>query len=545
MKFIHHTYSRDNADTLTMVSIKISQKEIEEKICKLKVRKATGPDGVSARLLKSAGMSIAPSLKGVFEHSAKACKPPDQWKIARVSAAFKKGREEDRTFFRPLSMLSIPSKLMESCVADTIINHVVTQNLLDSRQWAYRKGKSTEQLLIHLTERWREAVEKKLYVGILFVDFTKAFDTVSHNMLLQKINDLGIRGDLWQWIKNYLTERRQFVRINGCDSDTHIMTHGVPQGSVLGPTLFSLFTNDLPKSLRSAETYLYADDTTIYCIAETMDLLTNTLNHALAELQKWCERYLMVPHPEKCKAMIVQRQSSFIGPIQALRLGKNIIKWTTSERLLGVQVDDKLSWSDHAANVAKSFASKLSLLRCMRFLPRKQLEDFYTKVILPSVTYGLIVWGSCNKTHLNNLEKLHARAGRIVYGLPWDISAEDVLTRTGWDSLETMYKVRLTEFVFKCMKGFTVTEFKDLFVQRNSGRRRNEDIILPRPETNFIRNSIRYRGAIAWNSLSNKETTAKTLKDFKRRLRKFDTDEINFQPMLAITKNRIPGYKYF
>ena len=181
----------------------------------------------------------------------------------------------------------------------------------------------------------------------------------------------------------------------------------------------------------------------------------------------------------------------------------------------------------------------------MRFLSRKQLEDFYTKVILPSVTYGLIVWGSCNKTHLNNLEKLHARAGRIVYGLPRDISAEDVLTRTGWDSLETMYKVRLTEFVFKCMRGFTVTKFKDLFVQRNSGRRRNEDIILPRPETNFIRNSIRYRGAIARKSLTNKETTAKTLKDFKRCLRKFDTDEMNFEPMLAITENRIPRCKYF
>ena len=125
-----------------------------------------------------------------------------------------------------------------------------------------------------------------------------------------------------------------------------------------------------------------------------------------------------------------------------------------------------------------------------------------TKVILPST--GLIVWGSCNKTHLNNLEKLHARAGRIVYGLPWDTSAEDVLTRTGWDSLETMYKVRLTEFVFKCTKGFTVTEFKDL-LQRKSGRRRKDDIILPRPH------SISYRGAIAWNSLT-KETTV----DFKR-----------------------------
>ena len=144
-----------------------------------------------------------------------------------------------------------------------------------------------------------------------------------------------------------------------------------------------------------------------------------------------------------------------------------------------------------------------------------------------------------------NLLKLHARAGRIVYGLPWDTSAEDVLTRTGWDSLETMYKVRLTEFVFKCMKGFTVTEFKDLFIQRKSGRRRKDDIILPRPETNFIRNSISYRGAIAWNSLTNKETMAKTLKDFKRCLRKFDTDKINFEPILAITNNRDTDYKYF
>ena len=182
-------------------------------------------------------------------------------------------------------------------------------------------------------------------------------------------------------------------------------------------TLWILYLNSHSKSLRSAETYLYAGDTTIYCIAETMDLLTNSLNNiVLAELQEWCDRNSMVPHPEKCKAMIMQRKSTFTGPIQALRLGNNIIKWTTSERLLGVQVDNKLSWSDHAANVAKSFASKLSLLRRMRFLPQKQLEDFYTKVILPSVTYGLTVWRLRNKTHL--LEKHHARAGQIVYRLP-------------------------------------------------------------------------------------------------------------------------------
>ena len=134
---------------------------------------------------------------------------------------------------------------MEFCVESNITNHLVTQNLLEDGQWANMKGKSTEQLLKQLTERWREAIERKLFEGIL-----------SHNIVLRKLNDLGIRRDIWLWLKNHLTERRQFVRINGCDSDTHIITHGVPQGTVLGPTLFSLFTNDLPKSLRSAETYL-------------------------------------------------------------------------------------------------------------------------------------------------------------------------------------------------------------------------------------------------------------------------------------------------
>ena len=119
--------------------------------------------------------------------------------------------------------------------------------------------------------------------------------------------------------------------------------------------------------------------------AGTMDLLTNMLNNVLAELQKWCDSYLMIPHPEKCKAMIVQRQSSSIGPIQALRLGNNNIEWTISERLLGVQVDNKLSWTDHTANVAKSFASKLSLLRRMRFLPRKQGDIAISHIRFDSV----------------------------------------------------------------------------------------------------------------------------------------------------------------
>ena len=244
---------------------------------------------------------------------------------------------------------------------------MVTQNLLHNRQWAYRKGKSAEQLLIHLKERWREAVEKKLYVGILFVDFTKAFDTVSHNILLQKLNDIGIRWDVWLWLKNYLTERWQVVRINGCDSDICTVTHWVPQGSVLGPTLFSLFTNDLPKSLRSAETYLYADDTTILYRRNY-----GFANKHTKQCSSWApgmlrQKFVISTTRRKIKQWSCSGNQHFLTLSKLFVLATtSIIKWTTSERLLGVQVDNKLPWSDHAANVAKSFASKLSLIPRIR-----------------------------------------------------------------------------------------------------------------------------------------------------------------------------------
>ena len=176
-------------------------------------------------------------------------------------------------------------------------------------------------------------------------------------------------------------------------------------------------------------------------------------NQLEAILKKWCDNNLLVPHPDKCKAMIMQRQP-FIGPIQALRLANSTINWTTSERLLGVLVNcyNKMTWSDHVANVAKSFASTESTSTHAVPPPKAIGRLLYKSYI---ATCGLVVWGSCNKAHFSNLEIFQARAGRIMYGLhvSWDASTADVLMQTRWDSLERMYKVRLAEFTFKCVKG--------------------------------------------------------------------------------------------
>ena len=257
--------------------------------------------------------------------------------------------------YRPLFLLSVPSKILESCVADMIAKHVFSENeaLVTDNQWAYRKGRSTELLLIHLTETWRRAIDNKLVVGAVFIDFQKAFDCVSHSILLHKLeHNFGITGNLLAWLRDYLSDREQYTVINGVPSENTKVAHGIPQGSVLGPILFALYTSDLPKAVNTATTFLYADDTTMYCVGESVDQVTTTLNKALEELALWCKHNSLVPHSKKCEGMILKR-NHFIGPLGSLKINQHLIKWSSSSKLLGVTIDNKLTWTKHISELKR------------------------------------------------------------------------------------------------------------------------------------------------------------------------------------------------
>ena len=215
-----------------------------------------------------------------------------------------KGREIPKPRnYRPLSILSVPSKILESCVNDTIVSHVTENGLVTDKQWAYRKGHSTELLLVHLTETWRKAVDSNLVVGVACVDFTKAFDCVPHQRLIHKLhNQFGIEGQLLAWLESYLSNRKQFTVINGEKSTLTSVSTGAPQGSVLGPTLFALYTNDLPTSVKYGTTYMYADDTTLYCIGNSVDEVAAALNLALHDLNNWCIQNSLTPHPNQVRS---------------------------------------------------------------------------------------------------------------------------------------------------------------------------------------------------------------------------------------------------
>jgi hypothetical protein len=207
-------------------------------------------------------------LRIVFNKSRETRKVPQAWKKGKLKAAFRKGNTTKRSNYRPLTMLSLPSKMLEKHVSQQIDEQINQHNLSNDKQWGYKRGRSTELLLLNLTEHWKMALGSGKTVGILFIDFKKAFHSVNHTILMGKIQGKGIAGEVYEWLKDYLTDRQQFTDLNGVYSSSQTVKYGVPQGSLLGPRLFKIYVDDLPDNVSEGWVYMFADDTTGYDIGD-------------------------------------------------------------------------------------------------------------------------------------------------------------------------------------------------------------------------------------------------------------------------------------
>ena len=200
--------------------------------------------------------------------------------------AFKKGIKSDRTSYRPLTMLNLNSKILESVVCDSLDNHLSEEEILHPNQWGFKKGISTESLLLNLTEKWKKAPDHGYKIGIIFVDFKKAFDTVEHTVLKSKLLAAGISGKFHDWLISYISDRSQYVTINGRRSGLQIVDIGVPQGSLLGPRLFAVYVNDLPDATPIGYIQMFADDTTMYYCGKEVEEIVDVLNRMLLDFHQ-------------------------------------------------------------------------------------------------------------------------------------------------------------------------------------------------------------------------------------------------------------------
>jgi len=383
--------------------------EIEAIIQIIKPKKSTGQDNLSSYLLKELRSAISTPLATIINKSMEQGFFPEQLKIAKIIPIYKSKEKDKFNNYRPISLLSSISKIYEKVIYKRIYTFV--EPSLYANQFGFRSKRSTVHAVMELCTDIIESLEKKQITMATFLDLSKAFDTIDHNILINKLYMYGIRGIALDWFKSYLTHRKHFIQYKAHCSPMNFIETGVPQGSVLGPLLFIIYTNDLPKCLKNKnlKCLLFADDTTIYETNSEVTKLYDSLNDNLNVLADWFRANKLSLNVNKTVYMTFGnvKLHTLNNPASSLKLGEEIIKHVTVTQFLGIYIDENLKWTEHIKHVKSKLASSLYAMRSTKHtLTENHLKTLYFSLFQSYLEYGISIWGGANETVIKPLKIL-------------------------------------------------------------------------------------------------------------------------------------------
>ena len=486
----------------------ITENDITSLIKRIRPDVATGSDEISARLLKSAAPAIRTHLRDMVNLSYKSSTFPEALKKAHVKTLHKEGDHNDPAQYRPISILSVISKIFERSAIDQLIEFFIKNNKLNTKQHAYKKQFSTVTCLFGLIESIRKQIDKKNLVAIASLDLSKAFDSLSHELILEKLIEKDVDSSGIKWIQSYLKNRKQCVKFGKVISDEEYVESGVPQGSILGPLLFITCTDDLPFVLNDYETFSYADDTQIMVITgKSIMEIQKKLIEALKKANKYYNNNSLLNNISKTKIILFGSQKDSrveITPKDFPQLEKPIYNQDYL-KILGLYVDKELNWNKHISQIKKNATNSIrNLHRANKLLPMKQKRILYNSLVAPIFSYADIIWNNCSKENSKRLQLSQNFAAKSMLGLGKRSSSTEALKKLELLPLEEKRNIHSAVLVKKALDGTIPKELSCSFKnQTRPEGLRPGNLQLPKHSSHQYQKGPFYTSIKIWNSVPN------------------------------------------
>lgn len=420
-------------------------------IDKLTPKCSTGFDGISTKLTKMIKDAILKPVTMIINQMLNTGIFPDQLKIAKVNPIYKKDDEYQFTNYRPISLLPALSKIFEKVIFNQLYEYFHQKKLFYSAQYGFRKGHSTELASLELVDRIMIEMDKGKTPLSIFLDLSKAFDTLDHEILIQKLKHYGITGISLDLMRSYISGRQQFVEIENTKSDTLTLTTGVPQGSILGPLLFLIYINDIACASKLFKFIIYADDTNLTTNIELVVQqnphveISTILNRELSMISDWLGCNKLSLNVGKSKYMIFHKPGKIIPPLQ-LAMNDTDIERVTEFDFLGLSLNDNLSWKNHINKISNKISRSIGILnKHKHFIPLESKLHIYSSLILSHLNFGILNWGyQCER-----VEKLQKRAVRIITLGKYNAHTEPIFKQLKLLKVKDILKLQELKFFYK------------------------------------------------------------------------------------------------
>ena len=450
-------------------------KEVNKIISQLDSKNSSGYDSISNILIKSIVDIILKPLTVIINQCLKMGIFPNQLKIAKVVPIFKTGDDTLFTNYRPISLLPSTSKVVERVIFNQLYTYFETNKLFYGSQYGFRKRHSTEFAALELVDKLLNMMDKGQVPLGIFLDLSKAFDTLDHKIMIKKLEFYGVSDGPGKLLESYLSNRKQYVVFDDINSQVLDIKTGVPQGSILGPLLFLIYINDIVKSSNLFKFILFADDTTIIAPININNKETaNIINMELDKIITWLKLNKLSLNISKTKFCIFHKVQRKIS-IPEIQIENTVISYSKVIDFLGFRLDDNLNWNDHLEKLSCKLSRTLGIINKLKYvLPRNVLLQLYNSLFLPHVNYGILIWGH----NYERIEKLQKRAVRFITQSKYLAHTDPIFIKLNLLKIQDIFKLNQLKFYYKYLTKSLPDYFQNLIFTRQSryNTRRSDDL---------------------------------------------------------------------